>query len=160
MFDIFKLNGLLVLLFVSKFSFSQNYDIGYNTPYITINNTKLDTNQFKETIYTLSDNKEVKKIFNNDGALIEELVFIDGELSAGIEYFTHYKFNFLGIPRHFEVQTVEREISNYENIKFSSSLIQYMPKSKKAVFRVRVYTHDESEFYILKLNRVEKLYFK
>mgnify|MGYP001470123173 CR=1 FL=1 len=36
-----------------------------------------------------------------------------------------------------------------------SSLIQYMPKSKKAIFRVRVYQNNKSEFYV-NSNRVSK----
>ena len=82
----------------------------------------------------------------------EELVFINGKLSAGIEYYTHTKYPFLEIPRSFEIQNIERIISNYENIKFTSSLIKYMPKLKKATFKLRVYKHKDSEFYILKSN--------
>ena len=155
-----KLNLTLVVILLSQFTYAQHYDIGYNTDYKTIQESPLDTTKFKETIYTISSNKKLKKIFNRDGKLIEELVFINGKLSAGIEYYTHTKYPFLEIPRSFEIQNIERIISNYENIKFTSSLIKYMPKLKKATFKLRVYKHKDSEFYILKSSKGEELYFK
>ena len=155
-----KLNTLLVIIFLSNLAIAQHYDIGYNTDYQNIQESPLDTTKFKEIIYTLSSNKKLKKIFNKEGHLVEELVFINGKLSVGIEYYIHTKYPFLDVPRSFKIENIERIISNYENIKLTSSLIKYMPKLKKAIFQVRVYQHKDSEFYILKSNKGEELYFK
>ena len=149
-----------MFIFLPSFMFSQHYDIGYPEQYIDIQILKEDSTHVKEIIYTISDQKKVKKVFNSEGSIIEELVFIDDTLTSGIEYFSHHKFPFLETPRIFEMKNIERNEINYQNIKLTSSLIQYMPNSKKAIFRVRVYQNNKSKFYILKLNHSEKLYYK
>ena len=160
MFKIIRLHIIIVFILCPIFLFSQHYDIGYPENYTAIHEFIDDSTQIKKITYTINDRKKIKKIFNSDGRIIEELVFIDDELSSGIEYFTYLQFQFLEKPRTFEMQNIERNVINYENIKMSSSLIQYMPKSKKAIFRVRVYKNNKSEFYILKLNGSEALYYK
>ena len=108
-----------------NFLFSQHYDIGYPENYTAIHEFIDDSTQIKEIIYTINDHKKVKKVFNSDGRIIEDLVFIDDKLTSGTEYFTYLKFQFLETPRTFEMQNIERSVINYENIKLSSSLIQY-----------------------------------
>tara|TARA_B100000427_G_scaffold101291_1_gene83530 strand:- start:1297 stop:1779 length:483 start_codon:yes stop_codon:yes gene_type:complete len=160
MVKIISLHIITVFILFPNFLFSQHYDIGYPENYIAIHEFIDDSNQTKEITYIINDHKKVTKVFNSDGRIIEDLVFIDGELTSGTEYFTYLQFQFLETPRTFEMQNIERSVINYENIKLSSSLIQYMPKSKKAIFRVRVYQNNKSEFYILKLNGSEELYYK
>ena len=160
MVDIMRLPIITLFIFFPLHIFSQHYDIGYPEQYVDIQEFNDDSTQITEITYTIDSKKKVKKIFNSDGKIIEELVFIDDKLSSGIEHFTYLKFQFLETPRTFEMQNIERNVINYENIKLSSSLIQYMPKSKKAIFRVRVYKNNNSDFYILKLNDSEELYYK
>ena len=160
MLDIIKFRLIATFFLLLNFVFAQHYDFGYNTNYQHIEEVKVDNNTFKEVAYTISANKKIKKIFNAHDILLEELVFIDDQLCSGIEYFIHAKFPFLKSPRSFKIETIERDLSNYENVKFSSSLVKYMPKLKKATFKVRVYKHNKSEFYLLDTNTRQELYFK
>ena len=77
-------------------------------------------------------------------------MFIDDVLVSGIEYFINPQFPFLKIPRSFQIQEVELEIANYQNIKFTASLIKYLPKMKKAIFKLRVYTDTDSRGFFMR----------
>ncbi|MAQ31787.1 MAG: hypothetical protein CMD26_03530 [Flavobacteriales bacterium] len=149
----------IVLLF--QIVFSQHYDIGYNTHYKQIVEIQLDDKNFKAVDFIIDDNKKVTKIFNLQNTIIEELVFVDDILVSGVEYFTNPKFPFLKTPRSFIMQTIEQEVANYYNIQFTSSLIKYLPKLKKAVFNVRLYNSTKNNnFYILNTGHGSKIYYK
>ena len=150
-----------VFLLSCQFTLSQHYDIGYNTEYNTIREINLDSTNYKTIEFSIDNNKKIKKLFTHDQNIIEELVFIDDVLVSGIEYFINPQFPFLKTPRSFQIQEVEREIANYQNIKFTASLIKYLPKMKKGIFKLRVYTDtDSTNFYILETNQGEKIYFQ
>ena len=160
MLDIIKFRLIVTFFLLLNFVIAQHYDIGHNTNYQHINEVAVNNTTFKEVVYVISTNKKIKKIFNGNNTLLEELVFVDDQLVSGIEYFVDAKFPFLQIPRSFKIENIERVVSNYKNVKFSSSLIKYIPKLKKATFKVRVYKHNESEFYLLNTNTSQELYFK
>tara|TARA_B000000565_G_C23534990_1_gene281290 strand:- start:35 stop:508 length:474 start_codon:yes stop_codon:yes gene_type:complete len=147
-----------VLLF--QIVFSQHYDIGYNTDYKQIVEIQLDNKNFKAVDFIIDDNKKVTKIFNLQNTMIEELVFVDNILVSGIEYFTNPKFPFLKTPRSFIMKTIEQEVANYHNIQFTASLVKYLPKLKKAVFNVRLYTSKNNNFYILNIGHGSKIYYQ
>ena len=48
----------------------------------------------------------------------------------------------------------------YHNIQFTASLVKYLPKLKKAVFNVRLYTSKKNNFYILNLGHGSKIYYQ
>tara|TARA_Y100001968_G_C19384718_1_gene732257 strand:- start:1154 stop:1636 length:483 start_codon:yes stop_codon:yes gene_type:complete len=160
MLNVIKSQAIVIFFLLLNFAFSQHYDIGYNTDYQYIKEIESNNITKKEILYIINDNKKIKKIFDEKDVLLEELVFVDNQLVSGIEYFTHFKFPFLKKPRSFKIEYIERTVSNYENIKFSSSLVKYMPKLKTATFKTRVYQHNTSEFYLLHINRKYELYFK
>ena len=140
--------------------FSQHYDFGYSTEYKTIISGELDSTNLKIIEFVLSDNKKIKRIFNQKDKLLEELVFINDSLVSGVEYFRHPTFSFLDNPRTFQIQEVEKELANYQNIKFTASLIKYLPKLKKGIFKVRVYhSNNNTSFYILETSQGSKIYF-
>ena len=158
--------------FLVGFVFAQHYDYGQGMEYFTPPNLEIDTIIFrdstelqysntvtKEIIYSVNTNKTIKKTFNRHGNLIEELVFLNKELIAGIEYFSNPIFPFLKSPRSFVIRTIEHNELNYENIKSNAGLIEYLPQSKKAIFRLRIYTNNKQEFYILNTNRGDKIYY-
>ena len=155
----FKYKIFYFILFSCQLSFSQYYDVGYNTDYFSIQNLNFSdtTSSFQE--FRLSLDKNVKKVFNKEYQLLEDLVFINQILVSGVEYFVNLEFPFLDIPRNFEIKEVEHDILNYENVQFSESLVKYLPKFNKAVFRVRLYVHNEKHFYILNTGLGNKMYF-
>ena len=167
-----------VFLLSFQVTLSQHYDIGYNTEYqkimVPYMESQVDNTKFKIIDFIINDKKKIKKIFNKcagctdeftcnfpNHKILEELVFIDNVLVSGIEYFIHPKFPFLSIPRHFQIQEIEREVANYQNIKFTASLIKYLPKMQKGIFKVRVYQEtDQKSFYILETAQGSKIYFQ
>ena len=88
------------------------------------------------------------------------MVFINGVMTSGVEYFENETFPFLKSPRKFQVKEIEKNIINYENVKFSESLIKYLPQFKRGVFKVRVYSNQGKTFYVLKIGGEDKLYFE
>ena len=74
MFKIISLHIILVFILSPNFLFSQHYDIGYPENYTAIHEFIDDSTQIKEITYTINDHKKVKKVFNSDGRIIEDLV--------------------------------------------------------------------------------------
>ena len=166
-----KIFFISVILFVGCV-FSQNYDYAEKMEYFKTTNlgedklTLIDStathpyeNIKKEITYNIDANKEIKKIFNTQGQLVEDLVFINSKLSSGIEYFINPSFPFLKSPRSFYMKTIDHKEVNYENIKSNTGLIEYLPQSKIAVIRVRMYINNTQEFYILNTAQGRKIYY-
>ena len=155
-------NIILIIIFFGfqGVVFSQHYDTGFKTQYVGIEKENAVNGKLKEWVLTINAEKKIKKIFNTDGSLREDLVFINDVMTSGIEYFENESFPFLKSPRKFQVKEIEKNIINYENVKFSESLIKYLPQVKRGVFKVRVYSNQGKAFYILKIGGENKLYFE
>ena len=136
---------------------AQHYDIGHDTDYLEITNQHMLNNNLR-ILFTLSHGKTIQKVFNSDFALIEELVFMEGELVAGIEYFPHPIFPFLETPRSFSVQNIAQLDFNQDlikkkyilNIKNLASLqmSEDFRQVKYETFYTRVYKQDDNRFFI------------
>ncbi len=152
----------IVLLFIccSQVGFSQYYDVGYSTNYLGIYEFKSSEKNFKEKILKIDPIKTIKRVFDADGILVEELIFINGELVSGVEYFINPSFPFLKVPRDFKMEHIRHKISRYSKIKFTSSLTSYIPKDEEHLFRVRVYNNKGQDFFILNKFETPKLYYK
>ena len=110
-------------------------------------------------LFTLSHGKTIQKVFNSDSELIEELVFMEGELMAGIEYFSHPNFPFLETPRSFSVQNIaqldfnhdlikKKYILNIQNQAPPLQMSEDFRQVKYETFYTRVYTQDGNMFFI------------
>lgn len=156
----YNLINVIIFFLCSTAVYSQHYDIGHNTNYFGIHN--IDSSKYRviKTVFNVDPEKEIKRIFNNDGALMEELVFVDGKLSSGIEYFIHPHFPFLEIPRSFQIEDVTHRFSNYKNMNTTSSLVKYQMQYEGDVITVRVYNNQIQDFYIIDTDQGYKLYFK
>ena len=152
----FSVSFFSVVFFSVGFVCAQHYDYGQQVQYFKTPNLVLDTIIFrdsthsqysnsvtKEIIYSVNANKTIKKTFNHHGNLIEELVFLNKELVSGIEYFINPTFPFLKSPRSFVMRTIEHNEVSYENIKSNIGLIEYVPQSKIAILRLRIYTNNK-----------------
>jgi len=148
------------MVLMPQFSLCQYYDIGYNTNYTLIQNLNFSDTKSNIVEFQLNSNKVIKKVFNQNQELVEELVFIDQILISGVEYFINKEFPFLDTPRNFIIKELEHVVSDYKNIKFSPSLIKYLPNFQKGVFRVRLYTLNDQTFYILNTGFGNKIYFQ
>jgi len=105
--------------------------------------------------------KKIKKVFSENGELLEELVFLNGILVGGIEYFVHSEFPFLDIPRRFHVEDITHNLATYKNMDITSSTVRYAPEFQNTILKVRVYNNDLQSFYILNTApQVIKLFFK
>ena len=156
-------NLLLIFSLFSTHLFSQYFDIGHDQNFFKISDLNTSKYRVIKTVVDFNSEHDVKRVFNNQGELIEELVYVNGNLSSGIEYFQDSDFPFLQIPRDFVIQDVEinHNMSQYFYQKVNSSLTKYTPESQFLVVPLRVYMHDEQEFYILSIgNGKRKLFFK
>ena len=108
--------NIIIIFFFYTCAHAQYYDVGHNTNYFNISN--LDSSKYRiiKTVFNVDPSKETKRVFNANGKLMEELVFVNSVLVSGIEYFTHPYFSFLPIPRHFKIEEVKHKFSDYENI--------------------------------------------
>ena len=168
MINFFKfINVTLLFFFFSTCAFSQHYDIGYNTNYFSICNLNASKYRIINTALNLNPHKTIKRVFNDNGELMEELIFINGKLVSGIEYFINSKFPFLKVPRSFKVEdlTINHNMSKYYYKQITSSLVKYLPESKEIALTQRIYNQDGKDFYIMDITdgfgkTVSKLYFK
>ena len=153
------INITIFFFFFSTYAFPQYYDIGYSPDYFGIYN--LDSSKYRiiKTVLDLEPKKELKRVFNNDGKLMEELVFIDGKLVSGIEYFINPDFPFLQVPRSFKIEQIAHVFKDYKNINTTSSLVQYERENYQDLVTVRLYNNQIQDFYILNTT-APKLYFK
>jgi hypothetical protein len=121
----------------------------------------LDSSKYRiiKTVLDLEPKKELKRVFNNEGELMEELVFIDGELVSGIEYFINSDFPFLQVPRSFKIEQLIHVFTDYKNTYTSSSLVKYERDTQSDWITVRLYNNQIQDFYILNTT-TPKLYFK
>ena len=161
MIKMVKFFNIIILFFFYTFASAQYYDVGYNTNYFDISN--LDSSKYRiiKTVFDVDPRKETKRIFNDNGKLMEELVFVNSALVSGIEYFTHPYFPFLQVPRSFKVEEVTHRVLDYENINASSSLVKYMIKDTLSeIINVRIYNNQIQDFYILGTSQGYNLYFK
>ncbi|MBF25876.1 MAG: hypothetical protein CMP49_05105 [Flavobacteriales bacterium] len=156
-------NLFLIFFLISSNLFSQYFDIGYDQNFFNISDLNASKYRIIKTVVDFHPEKDVKRVFNNKGELIEELVYINGNLSSGIEYFKDLDFPFLQVPRDFVVQDIEvnHNMAQYFYKKVNSSLTKYIPEAQIALFKLRVYNYDNQEFYILNIgNGRRKLFFK
>ena len=160
MFNFYKSTILGFCIFTPILLFSQHLDFGYNTNYSSITSLQCLDTTYTVIDFIIGDKKRITKVFNQDQALIEELVLVDDSLVSGVEYFQNKEFPFLQSPRSFVTTELEHTVLDYDNIKLSPFLIEYFPKLKKGIFRVRLYNHKDREFFILNLGGTNKIYFK
>ena len=148
-------------IFLQKIGFSQHYDIGYNTDYLNIYSPNSFDLTYRSTIFTLEPKKKIKKVFSETGELLEELVFLNGVLVGGIEYFIHSKFPFLDAPRRFHVEDIVHNLATYKNMAITSSTVRYVPDFQNTTLKVRVYNNGLQSFYIVNTDlQGRKLFFK
>jgi len=160
MIKVYKFINVTIFFFLfSTYAFSQYYDIGYSPDYFGIYN--LDSSKYRiiKTVLDLEPTKELKRVFNNDGELMEELVFVDGDLVSGIEYFINSDFPFLQVPRSFKIEQITHVFKDYKNTHTSSSLVKYERDNQSDWITVRLYNNQIQDFYILN-TMTPKLYFK
>ena len=153
--------NIIIIFFFYTCAHAQYYDVGHNTNYFNISN--LDSSKYRiiKTVFNVDPSKETKRVFNANGELMEELVFVNSILVSGIEYFTHPYFSFLPIPRNFKIEEVKHKFSDYENINTSSSLVKYMIRDTLSEsINVRIYNNQIQDFYILDGPQGYNLYFK
>ena len=94
-------------------------------------------------------------------SVLEELVFVNGVLVGGIEYFVHSEFPFLDTPRRFRIEAVTHRLATYKNMAITSSTARYAPDFQNTTLKVRVYNNDMQSFYILNTTlHGRKLFFK
>mgnify|MGYP001169133681 CR=1 FL=1 len=161
MIQMVRVINIIIIFFFYTCAHAQYYDVGYNTNYFNISN--LDSSKYRiiKTVFNVDPSKETKRVFNANGELMEELVFVNSVLVSGIEYFTHPYFSFLSIPRHFKIEEVKHKFSDYENINTSSSLVKYMIRDTLSEsINVRMYNNQIQDFYILDGPQGYNLYFK
>ncbi|MBL31417.1 MAG: hypothetical protein CMP62_01640 [Flavobacteriales bacterium] len=152
---------ILFSVFLQTIGLSQHYDIGYNTDYLNIYSPNSFDPDYRRTIFTLEPKKKIKKVFSETGALLEELVFVNGVLVGGIEYFIHSEFPFLDTPRRFRIEAVTHSLATYKNMAITSSTVRYVPDFQNTTLKVRVYNNDMQSFYILNTTpHGRKLFFK
>ena len=164
MINFFKpINLAPVFFFLSTCAFSQYYDTGYNTNYFGIYNLNASKYRIIKTALNLNPHKKIKRVFNDNGELIEELIFINEKLVSGIEYFVNSKFPFLKVPRSFKVEKViiNHNMSKYYCTQITSSLTKYLPESQEISLKRRIYNQEGQDFYIIDITAgFSKLYFK
>ena len=156
-----KFINIWILLLFCTYSYGQYYDVGHNTHYFNIAN--LDSSKYRiiKTVFDADPLKETKRIFNYDGELMEELVYLNSTLISGIEYFIHPNFPFLQVPRIFKVEEVIHKSLDYENTNISSSLVKYdVRDTAPKIMTVRVYNNNIQDFYILNGDKGYSIYFK
>ena len=161
MIQMVRVINIIIIFFFYTCAHAQYYDVGHNTNYFNISN--LDSSKYRiiKTVFNVDPSKETKRVFNANGELMEELVFVNSILVSGIEYFTHPYFSFLPIPRNFKIEEVKHKFSDYENINTSSSLVKYMIRDTLSEsINVRIYNNQIQDFYILDGPQGYNLYFK